>query len=203
MKNNGKISHEYRTNFLKALDEKVLFPLRFNYLEKLLTPYLKGYNKVLDIGAGCGRLSRGLQEKTGIEFIGVDKHLQEETYIPISSYDGKHLPFADNSFDCSMLIDVLHHDRNPSDIISEARRVSKKDILIKDHYWKTELDFAMLSVGDYIGNMPYGVDLPYNFLNMDEWAKLFEENGLRVKEEKKFRFNPIDPLKHVIFNLEK
>jgi len=203
IEHNGNGHSRPLSYILSALDERVLFPKRFEYLENKLAPYLEGYNRVLDLGAGCGRLSKRLQDKTGIEFIGADKHIQKETAIPVIEYDGKNLPFADNSFDCVMIIDTLHHDKDMSTILKEAKRVSREGILIKDHYYKNSLGFAVLSVADYIGNIPYGVDIPYNFLTMKEWTELFEKNGLKINKQEQFRFKKIDPTKQVIFQLNK
>jgi len=188
---------------LRLLDEKILFPIRFDYLEDILSPYLAGYGRVLDLGAGCGRLGKRLQDRTGAEFIGVDKFMQQKPAIPIIRYDGRHLPFEDDSFDCVMMIDVLHHDKEHSKLISEASRVSRKGILIKDHYWTNRLDFMVLSIGDCIGNLPYGVESAYNFLSLEQWYKLFADHDLRLKDQRKFRFAAADPTKQVIFKLEK
>ncbi len=188
---------------LKLLDEKILFPLRFYYLTKILTPYLKDSKVVLDVGASCGRLAKNIQNKLDIKFVGVDTHIQPKTFIPVREYNGKKLPFKDNSFDCVMIIDTLHHTKDPQKIIEEAKRVSKKYVLIKDHYWENSFDFVMLKFADYTGNKPYGVDLPYNFLKRDSWYKLIKNNDLIIVKSQSFRFNILDPCKHIIFKLKK
>ncbi|MBW2978259.1 class I SAM-dependent methyltransferase [Candidatus Woesearchaeota archaeon] len=190
-------------SFLKLLDEKIFFPLRFNSLTKILIPYLRGSKTVLDIGASCGRLAKNIQHKLDIKFVGVDTHIQPKTFIPIKKYDGKKLPFKDNSFDCVMIIDVLHHDKNPQKIIEEAKRVSKKHILIKDNYWDNRIDFLLLKYADYIGNKPYGVNLPYKFLNIKSWQELIKNNNIAIVKSKKFRYHILDPCKHIIFKLKK
>lgn len=189
---------------LKLLDEKFLFPLRFKYLSSMLLPYLKGCNSVLDLGASCGRLAFRLQERAPhIKFVGVDTCVQPKTFIEIKKYNGKTLPFKGNAFDCVIMVDVLHHDKDPLHVLKEARRVSKKYILIKDHYWVSSVDFKLLKYADYIGNKPYGVDLPYNFLRLSDWAELFRKSNLEVVSSRTFRYNLFDPCKHVIFKLEK
>ncbi|MCA9371997.1 class I SAM-dependent methyltransferase [Candidatus Woesebacteria bacterium] len=121
---------------IKWINENIVFPLRWNYLVAYLSPYLQNATDVLDLGASCGRLANELSKKfPKIHFVGVDTHVQPKTFIPIKKYDGKKIPFPDNSFDCVMIIDVLHHDKNPEHILKEAKRVSRKYILIKDHYW--------------------------------------------------------------------
>jgi len=191
-------------SFSKWFSEKIGLPLKWKYLVKYLCPYLKNKNKVLDLGASCGRLSSKLSNNLKYSnFVGVDTHVQPKTFIPIIEYDGKKIPYADNSFDCVMIVDVLHHDKNPEAVIKEAKRVSKKNILIKDHYWKNKIDFMLLKYADYIGNKRYGVSLPYNFLKISEWKSMFNRVNLKISKSEKFRYNFFDPCNHVIYLLEK
>ncbi|MDD5193594.1 MAG: methyltransferase domain-containing protein [Candidatus Nanoarchaeia archaeon] len=189
--------------FLDFLNRKILFHLRFDYLTNILIPYLTGCKTVLDLGASSGELAKKIQDKIGVEFTGVDTHIQPKSFIPVIKYDGKKLPFRNNSFECVMIIDVLHHDTNPEEVITEAKRVAKKYILIKDHYWISRFDFWLLKISDYIGNHPYKIKLPYNFLKYGGWKDVFNQKNLRIVTEKKFRYNAFDPCKHIIFFLEK
>lgn len=191
---------------LKTLNETILFPLRRKYLAHKLSPYLENSNKILDLGSSDGKLAATIQknlssEKHDLEFIGCDVHVQPKTFIPIVKYDGKNLPFPDNSFDCVLIVDVLHHTNNPLQIIQEAKRVSRKNILIKDHYWKTSKDFTRLKYVDYIGNMPYNIPLPYNFLTKEEWENLIEECNLSIVESQSYNL-VIDLCKHIVFKLQ-
>ena len=188
----------------RLFNEKIGFPLRWRYLVQRLRPYLKNSKNVLDLGSSCGRLANELSKKLPqIDFIGVDTHVQSKTYIQIKKYDGKKLPFPDNSFDCVMIIDVLHHNKYPEIILREAKRVSKSFILIKDHYYKNKFDFMLLKYADYVGNKPYGIKLPYNFLTTDEWQNLIRNLNLKIIKSEKFRYNNVDPCKHIIFFLQK
>lgn len=191
-------------NVIKYFDEKFIFPNRYSKLTKLLKPHLYGCKSVLDVGASCGRLSKRIQDEFGgnVKFEGVDTHVQDETFIPIKEYNGKKLPFKDNSFDCVLIVDVLHHTLNQEEILNEAKRVSKKFILIKDHYWVNSFDFFVLKIADYLGNKPYGVDLPYNFLKLDSWNSLFKNLDLKVIYSKKYG-KIFNLFKQVIFKLEK
>jgi SAM-dependent methyltransferase len=188
--------------FLRLLDEAILFPLRFKRLVHILAPLLKDSKVVLDVGTSCGRLAKNIKIKLDIKFVGVDTHIQPKTFVPIIIGDGKKLPFKENSFDCVMIIDVLHHDNNPQKIIEEAKRVSKNYILIKDHYWDTKMDLALLRCIDYICNRPYGVNLPYSFFDTLSWVDLIKNNGLAIAKAQKFR-NKFDPCKHIILKLKK
>ena len=186
---------------LLCLDERVLFPARTRYLVDWLSPHLADCSKILDLGASDGRVAHALSEKVPAEFIGCDVHVAPQTLIPIVPYDGRTLPFDDHSFDCVMIIDVLHHDIEPALVVQEAKRVSRKHIVIKDHYYDNGWDFLGLKIMDYIGNAPYGIRLPYNYLNDAAWRAMFQTLDLRIIHEAKFRYNLIDPCKHVLFKL--
>lgn len=191
---------------LKTSNETILFPFRRKYLTQTLAPYLEDSSQVLDLGSSDGKLAASIQRKLmnrekNVKFIGCDIHVQPKTYIPILRYDGQRLPFEDNSFDCVLLVDVLHHTDNPGQVLQEAKRVSRQNILIKDHYWNTEKDFTRLKYADYIGNNPYGIALPYNFLTQPEWQNLIEQCQLSIVERKTYQL-VVDPCKHIIFKLK-
>ncbi|OIO42394.1 SAM-dependent methyltransferase [Candidatus Pacearchaeota archaeon CG_4_9_14_3_um_filter_35_19] len=190
-------------SILKYIDLKFVFPARIKRLKNKLFPHVKGCKNVLDLGSSDGRLTKAISEEVkDTKFIGVDVVVQPETFIPIEKYDGGRIPFKKNYFDCVMLIDVLHHDEEIDEVIKEAKRVSKKYILIKDHYWSNWFDFKILQMADYIGNKPFGVRLPYNFLRMEQWKKIFKSNKLKILDEEKYRDGAFSLIKHVIFKLE-
>ncbi|MGF1541202.1 MAG: class I SAM-dependent methyltransferase [Pleurocapsa sp.] len=189
----------------KFLNETILFPFRRKYLTRKLSPYLEDNSQVLDLGSSDGKLAASIQKElinreTKVTFVGCDIHVQPETFIPIVQYDGQRLPFEDNSFDCVLIVDVLHHTNNPGQVLQEAKRVSRQNILLKDHYWSNEKDFTRLKYADYIGNNPYGIPLPYNFLTQPEWQNLIEECQLSIVECKTCKL-VVDPCKHIIFKL--
>lgn len=189
---------------IRRIDEMVLFPLRWKYLVRRLSPYLRDQREVLDLGASCGRLAHELiLEDPRLHIVGVDTYVQDQTFIEIQKYDGMRIPFPDDTFDCVLIVDVIHHDTHPERIIREATRVSKRFILIKDHYWLTMIDRTWLGWADYIGNRPYQIDLPYHYLQTSEWERLFAHAGLTILATEKFRYHPIDPTKHIIYFLEK
>lgn len=173
------------------------------FLPPRLLRHLDDDVTVLDVGASDGRLAHQLAlNKPTISITGVDVKLQPDPLIPVSRYDGDRLPYDDNSFDTVTLIDVLHHDEDPKAVLSEAVRVARSRVLIKDHYWVTGLDRLMLTVADYLGNKATGVDLPYNFLRMEEWTAMFDALDVRVAETEAFHYCFWDRIKQVIFVLE-
>jgi len=188
---------------LRIINEKILFPRRLNGLKKII-PLVGECRNFLDIGCSSGELSSELQKNIiGSNIVGIDTVIQKKNYIPVIKYDGKELPFPDNKFDCVLIVDVLHHDKDSERIIKEARRVTSDIILIKDHYYENIFDLMILKLADYIGNKPYGIALPYNFYNIKQWKKIFAKNNLKIVNMSKFRFNVFSPCKQVIFKLQK
>lgn len=188
---------------LRFLDEQVFFPVRRRNLIKLLSPHLSKADSVLDVGSSCGRLARGLMDVAGCRIEGIDVHLQPHSYIPVHQYNGHTFPFESQSFDGVMMVDMLHHTVHPEQVLREAVRVSRRYLLIKDHYWDNRLDIFGLRLSDYIGNAPYGVSLPYRYLCLSDWTALFDQFGLRVAYVSRFRYTSLDPCKHLVVRLEK
>ena len=85
--------------------------------------YING--KTLDIGCGAKQYEK-LFKKTS-EYIGIEieTDLQKKREIADYFYDGKKIPFKDESFDSILSFQVLEHIFEPQDFLSEAKRVLK------------------------------------------------------------------------------
>jgi ubiquinone/menaquinone biosynthesis C-methylase UbiE len=131
---------------------------------------------ILDVGCGSGQIALNLQNRLPhSQLQGVDVLVRPDTYIPVESFDGLHLPFPDQSFDYVLLIDVLHHTMEPQQVLAECVRVSRKAVLIKDHLCNSRWDYWRLRVADWIGNWGHGVALPYNYLSSATWNQLYQD----------------------------
>jgi SAM-dependent methyltransferase len=166
----------------KQLHHRFVFLRRTKALSRELAAFIDPDVKtVLDIGCGDGTISRLIRDKTPhLKISGIDVMARPHCSIPFTLYDGKHISYGDNSFDACMFIDVLHHLSHIKELLAEARRVSRKYILIKDHLYKSNLDFKTLKFMDAFGNKPYGIRLEYNYLREEEWEMIFRELGLDV-----------------------
>ncbi len=186
---------------LRAFHEKLAFPARNRDLARRLGPWLEGAPRVLDCGAGDGKLAVAIAQRVGGEFVGCDVHVPSVTSIPVVAYDGAHLPWADRQFDCVLLSDVLHHARDPRQVLQEARRVSRRHVIVKDHDWRGRLDYAALAFFDWIANAPFGIHVPMNFLQEQQWHDLFRAVGLTILQTQKFRLHRLDPCRQILFKL--
>lgn len=186
---------------MRALNDRV-FPYRYVQLTERIAPLLHDVSDVLDVGTGDGHLAHHLKEASGCHITGLDVCLQPESYIDVHHYDGRTFPFDDNAFDCVLMIDMLHHTEDIERIVAEACRVARRCVLIKDHYWQTRIDMAMLHAADYLGNIPYGVPLPYNYLRLEEWESLFERHNLGEMNRATFKYMPLEPAQHIMAKLQ-
>jgi len=165
--------------------------------------------KILDIGCGTGRLAVGVvKRKPGCRFFLVDfsltmlevasKNIQKNSVshrVFLSQADGKCLPFNDKTFDAVICVHVLHHLKNPAEVLREIGRVVKDDgaIAIVDlirpsSRLVTKLVVCSLGVFyDKVMKLGY-----YNSLNAaftpEEYSQMLKEAGL-----KKCKFSIIFP----------
>lgn len=155
---------------------------RDRQLVGLITPYLKGSINILDIGCGLCRITKILQDK-GFKVTPIDvQNLSIMEDITPTIYDGKKLPFKNNSFDTALLLTVLHHTPDPEAILNEAKRVSKKIIIIEDIYKNTAHKYLTFALDSLINLEFFG----HPHLNKDDdgWKKLFKKLNLKLKSAK-------------------
>ncbi len=88
------------------------------------------------------------------------------------------LPFEDKSFTTSMLITVLHHTKNPEEILKEAKRVSNQIIVMEDTY-KTSIQKLFTFFMDSFYNLEF-IGHPHTNKTEKEWEKVFKVLGLVV-----------------------
>ncbi|MBC8372753.1 MAG: class I SAM-dependent methyltransferase [Planctomycetes bacterium] len=140
----------------------------------------KGPQKMLDVGCGDGRIAKALAGRLGdgCEISGIDVMARDAAAIPVTRYDGRTIPFDDDSFDIVLLVDVLHHTGDPAALLAEAARVARGSVIVKDHVCESRLDKWLLSFMDWVGNRPHGVVLEYNYLNAAAWDDCIAQAGL-------------------------
>jgi len=164
--------------------------------------WFKGKNKVLDIGIGNGIVAQKIQERFGCKISGTDiiNYLDDRVSIPFFIMNGNRLPFQNDSFNVSMLNDVLHHCDKATQIklLKEAKRVSK-DVLI----FETEPSISAYFF-DYFLNKIYNpsMNIPLNFREHRQWVSIFKKLGFTI-ESNNVRKKWYYPLKHYAFHLKK
>jgi len=160
----------------------------------------------LDIGAGGGWTGELIAEKKKAKVQLLDVADLNRSSLPLTLYDGKHIPFPDNSFDVSLLMFVLHHCEDPLQVLKEAVRVSKKRVIIHEDTYVTSFGWMLACTHDFISNSPFfltnpfKMNMPYNYRRVEEWEEAFSVLGLKVQEKRVTRYFLTQ---HVLFVLDK
>ncbi len=141
--------------------------------------------RVLDVGCGDGSIA-GLvaEQRRDLGMAGIDVLMRPDARIAVSQFDGRVIPYDDDSFDTVMFVDVLHHTEDPISLLREAVRVTRRAIVIKDHMCDGWLADRTLRLMDVVGNARHGVSILFNYWTHQRWLDAFGELNLRIGEWK-------------------
>lgn len=161
-------------------------------------PFLTKGN-IIDIGTGNGGLEKVLIEE-GYEIKGIDiKNKSLFNAVVPTVYDGKTFPFANDAFDMSLFITVLHHTPNPEKLIEEAKRCSQKMIIVEDIYRNTFQKYLTFFT-DSLVNLEFKGH-PHTNKTDEEWKAFFKKMNLKLTYCQQYRF--LFFFRQVIYVLEK
>ncbi len=164
--------------------------------------FIKKGSVILDLGCGSGIVADVFKNYFGAQIEGVDIIDKRVAKIPFRLYDGKNLPFADNSFDAVLINYVLHHCETPLRVLNEAKRVAKGKIIIYEDLPENIFSKLVCKLHGKSFNFLFRNDKEScNFKKDAEWKEVFENLGLKLIFEK--RIWPISIRKLKIFVLEK
>ena len=167
---------------------------------KRIDSFINTGDKVIDIGSGGGWTGELIKEHKQADVTLLDVQDLNYSKLPITVYDGKEIPFKDNSFDVGLLLFVLHHCQNPEQVLQEAARVSKKLIILEDTFqsWFGRL---FVCANDIVTNLPSALitkqsikgHLPLSFKKISEWTALFKQMNMSltyVAQQEKLVISP-------------
>ncbi len=149
-----------------------------------LKEHLHPGESILNLGAGDCRLDILIKDGLGCPITPVDVEDHNETALPLTLYDGTHLPFADKSFDVVLLFWVLHHAADPSAVLGEARRVSRRVIIVFEDHIETYLDRLVFRAFHRFLLWSQKYSLPYREWKPAQWIEFAEPLGLRTMKKK-------------------
>jgi SAM-dependent methyltransferase len=160
---------------LSSVHNKLVFSRRVQKLASAIAARLPHDARVLDVGCGNGDLAALVMEmRPDVRIEGIDVLVRAGTAIPVTEYDGYHIPFTDDYFDAAMVIDVLHHTDDPEAVLAEIARVAPQ-VVIKDHLRDGFAAGLTLRFMDWVGNAAHGVRLPYNYLSLSKWKAMWSK----------------------------
>lgn len=166
---------------MNFLHRQWVFHRRAQVLSALLADLVPAGAVVLDVGCGDGTIGYliGQMKPTALVH-GIEVAPRPSCLIECRGFDGVHIPLSDASVDACLFVDVLHHTTNIAGLLREARRVTRRYVLIKDHLCEGKFDRTVLSVMDWVGNRGRGVRLPYNYQSKVQWHQILSDCGLRL-----------------------
>lgn len=178
-------------NFLNLIIRPAGGTFRTKSIVKLFADQIKPGQKILDFGAGAGQIAGNISQHFKVDLSLVDIIDYNQTKLKLTLFDGKHLPFKNDSFDLVLVIFVLHHSVNQKEILNEVKRVANKIIIIEDTP-KNHLERKLWHFWDWLLNLGHDVQMTYTAKKDAEWLTVFKE--LKFKIIKKRNFRPFLPI---------
>ena len=155
---------------------------RAEYFVSLFDERLGENSQILDVGGGWGFYGEPLK-KRGHHHTVLDVVKPGFQKTPVVVYDGKQFPFEDKSFDAVLLMHVLHHIPEPESVLREARRVTRKHLIVVEDLYHHRLGRWWTILRDRIYNFEY-VGHPCQFKKSEEWIEYFRGLGFDTVEKK-------------------
>jgi SAM-dependent methyltransferase len=107
-----------------------------------IAQHLPRSGQLLELGAGSGQQASELA-KLGFEVSAIDlpsSNYAQDRIFPVVDYDGRHIPFPDNSFDIVFSSNVLEHVTELEGLHAEIRRVLRPGgeciHVLPTHVWR-------------------------------------------------------------------
>ena len=97
---------------------------------------------------------------------------------------------------------MLHHASDPKHLLEEATRVTKQRLVIKEAYIEKDELRITNSFFDWFYNRVIGdedINVPLNFLKVEEWEKLLKSYGFDVVEMKYVGIDEPSVPEHQVF----
>ncbi len=188
----------YKYRFSKNLIYRLL-KSRAKDLAQTISPYLNKDELILDIGpASCTVTETLIKLDLKVFPADIENFSIVDTVLP-TLYDGHKLPFKDNQFDTSLILFVLHHTPDPVEVLVEAKRVSRKIIVMEDIVTSPTHKFLTATLDSLMNLEFYGQ--PHTNKSDEEWRSIFGEIGLKLLD-KEYQSSAVI-MKHALYLLEK
>ncbi len=142
-----------------------------------------GARHLLDLGAGEGFVADAAAEATGARVTLADVRDYRRSPRPLALVDGARLPFADDTFDATLVVYVLHHATDPEALLSEAVRVTRGPVVVLESVVRvpwTRRAFERLDAAVHRWRSGSGAPDP-RWRLVDEWRDAARALGLTFR----------------------
>lgn len=160
-----------------------------------------GDGLVLDLGAGEGYVGEALGAPNRTLIL-ADVARSFRVDLPAFVFDGRRLPLADGVVDTVVLSLVLHHARDPEQLLREAMRVAHHRVVVTESTFRTEWERRVLRWADRAVNWNRGPAFarleegPLSFARPEEWEQRIRAAGGRVIHSR--RLNRVGHRHHLV-----
>lgn len=123
-----------------VLDHPIRVPVQMAAYELTTRKYLEPEDRVLDVGFGLGygmaTMAARARELFGIDIdrraVSRGQELVEQVpqIVEVRYYDGRTIPYSDDSFDAVTCIDVLEHVQDYGQALEEMVRVARRIVFV-------------------------------------------------------------------------
>ena len=145
---------------------------------------LPKYAQVLDVGCGNGFIAHHLHGLLNARVVGIDLGPTTSSNIEYVSYDGRHFPAEDRTFDAVLLCYVLHHAQDAGLVLNEVNRVLRRRglAIVYEDIPQDWFDRAVCWVHNRQWSPRTG---PCTFLPGDGWEDRFNSAGFEILLERR------------------
>jgi ubiquinone/menaquinone biosynthesis C-methylase UbiE len=116
-------------------------------------------------------------------------------------YDGHTLPFSENQFDISLLFYVLHHCQNWNQVLDEAVRVTRRNLIIIEEFSLPDADETSLDLTERQNHQALGIptDLPYQVFDQTEFEAMLQARNLIMLEQQPLPSETARPVQKYLY----
>lgn len=201
-------------NVQKGMRERA--EIIFRQIEK----YLQG-ESLADVGCGHGLVGWAARKYfTDILLLDIVDYRDKEVTLPFVRYsEGESPPFG-RSFDCTLLITVLHHAVAPLELLRKVWQSTSKRLIVIESVFgvaasnadsplpsldqSTQLSYAVFCDWFYNRVLNQDVSVPYNFNTPENWRQIFLTLPATIAAEDDLGVDlDIVPEHHFLFVLDK
>ena len=135
-----------------------------------INPYVEG--KVLKVGSGLGYMTSFIRRAhPDITVLETRLNSKDPNQDIVQVYDGINFPYDVNNFDCAISRLVLHHTPQPTKLIHEMARVSKRIVIFEETYTNTFSKIDLCARDIYVNTLAGQPSRIY-------WRSYFQEDHL-------------------------
>lgn len=182
--------------------------------------YLQG-ESLADVGCGHGLVAWSVRKHfRDILLLDIVDYRDEDVALPFVRYAGNELPPFERSFDCSLLITVLHHATSPLELLNNVWEHTRRRLIIIESVFgvgaskaasplpnldqPTQLAYAVFCDWFYNRVLNQDISVPYNFNTPDNWRQIFRTLPATITAEEDLGVDlDIVPEHHFLFVLDK